>query len=118
MKRRIMANQVAEQLFETEAAIDGALGKIARLAGLLPHARMESNISAVVGQSAFESIARSLTALTEARREIVDTHHRLVEMQNAIGLRNVSFGDTQKPPEGETPSQPGFTVLEGRRRGR
>ena len=97
MKRRIMANKVADQLFVTEAAIDGALGQIAALAGLLPHARMESNISAVIGQTAFESIARSLTALTEARREIVDTHHRLVEMQNAIGLRNVSFGGGEKP---------------------
>ena len=110
MKRRIMANQVAETLFETEAAIDQALGKVAALAGLLPHARMESGISAVVGQSAFESIARSLTALTEARREIVDTHHRLVEMQHAVGLRNVAFGDSDKG-EGETPTQPGFTVL-------
>lgn len=97
MKRRIMAQKVARQLFETEAAIDGALGKLAGLAGLLPHARMESRLSAVVGQAAFESIARSLTALTEARREIVDTHHRLVEMQNDAGLRHVSFGGGEKP---------------------
>ncbi len=110
MKRRILANKVAEQLFQTEVAIDGALGKIAGLAGMLPAARMESNISAVVGQGAFESIARSLTALTEARREIVDTHHRLVEMQNDVGLRNVSFGDVEKPPK-----EPGFTVVETRR---
>lgn len=111
MKRRIMANKVAEQLFETEAAIDSALGKIAGLAGLLPHARLESRLSAVVGQSAFESIARSLTALTEARREIVDTHHRLVEMQNDAGLRNVSFGDLDKPPPA-----PGVTQFDVRRR--
>jgi hypothetical protein len=103
MKRRIMANKVAAQLFESEAAIDGALGKIAGLAGLLPHARMESRLSAIVGQSAFESIARSLTALTEARREIVDTHHRLVEMQNEAGLRNVSFGGGEKPLDGTEP---------------
>jgi len=116
MKRRIMANQVAEKLFETEVAIDGALTKLAGLAGLLPRARMESNISAVVGQSAFESIARSLTALTEARREIVDTHHRLVEMQNAVGLRGLAFGGGEKP-EGESPRPPGVAVLETRRTG-
>ena len=115
MKRRIMANKVAEQLFQTEQAIDGALGKIAGLAGLLPTARLESNISAVVGQSAFESIARSLTALTEARREIVDTHHRLVEMQNAVGLRHVSFGDGQKPIEGVKPAAARLAVVETRR---
>jgi hypothetical protein len=115
MKRRIMANQVAARLFETEAAIDGALGKVASLAGLLPAARMESNISAVVGQGAFESIARSLTALTQARREIVDTHHRLVEMQNAVGLARVAFGGPEKPPEGEVPKLPGFEVFEGRK---
>jgi len=114
MKRRVMANQVAAKLFETEAAIDVALGKIAGLAGLLPQARMESNISAVVGQSAFESIARSLTALTEARREIVDTHHRLVEMQNAVGLRNVSFGEQEKPLNGSEPVS-GLMVVGGGR---
>lgn len=117
MKRRIMANKVAEQLFQTEAAIDGALGKIAGLAGLLPAARMESNISAIVGQGAFESIARSLTALTEARREIVDTHHRLVEMQNAVGLRHVSFGDGDKPIGGVAPANAALTALESRRAG-
>ena len=117
MKRRIMANRVAEHLFQTERAIDGALGKIARLAGLLPAARMEANISAVVGQNAFESIARSLSALTEARREIVDTHHRLVEMQNAVGLRHVSFGDGDKPIEGVTPARARLAVLEPRRAG-
>lgn len=111
MKRRILANEVADKLFETEAAIDSALGSLAGLAGLLPRARMESNLSAVVGQGAFESIARSLTALTEARREIVDTHHRLAEVQTAVGLRNVAFGDAEKPPE--TPKLPGFSVLQG-----
>jgi len=115
MKRRIMANKVAEQLFQTEVAIDGALGKIAGLAGLLPLARMESNISAVVGQNAFESIARSLTALTEARREIVDTHHRLVEMQNAVGLRHVSFGEQDKPIEGVEPASSVLTMVPARR---
>lgn len=115
MNRRIMAHRVAEQLFETEAAIDGALGKIAGLAGLLPYARMESRLSAVVGQSAFESIARSLTALTEARREIVDTHHRLVEMQNASGLRHVSFGEQDKPIEGAEPANSGVVVAPRRR---
>jgi len=117
MKRRIMAQKVAAQLFETEAAIDAALGKIAGLAGLLPHARLESRLSAVVGQSAFESIARSLTALTEARREIVDTHHRLVEMQNAAGLRHVSYGDLDKPIQGAEPANAGFSAPERRRAG-
>lgn len=115
MKRRIMAQQVAQQLFETEAAIDQALGKIAGLAGLLPHARMESRLSAVVGQSAFESIARSLTALTEARREIVDTHHRLVDMQNEVGLRHVSFGEQDKPIEGVEAANARVTVVHERR---
>lgn len=117
MKRRLMAQKVAAQLFETEAAIDGALGKIAGLAGLLPHARMESRLSAVVGQAAFESIARSLTALTEARREIVDTHHRLVDMQNEAGLRHVSFGEQDKPIEGAEPANSGLASAELRQAG-
>lgn len=115
MKRRIMANQVAEKLFESEAAIDMALGKIAGLAGLLPLARMESNISAITGQNAFESIARSLTALTEARREIVETHLRLAEMQKQVGLGRVAFGEQTKP-EGEGDKPIGFKVVETRLR--
>lgn len=115
MKRRILANKVAEQLFETEAAIDHALGKIAGLAGLLPSARMESNVSAVVGQAAFESIARSMTALTHARREIVDTHHNLTELKNQVGLRHVAFGNPEKPGS-EVPELPVLRTV-GRRAG-
>jgi len=116
MKRRILANEVAEQLFETEAAIDTALGKIAGLAGLLPRARMESNVSAVVGQAAFESIARSLTALTEARREIVDTHHNLTRMKDDVGLRRVAFGEGTKPPGSDVPLT-GLVSIEERKAG-
>ncbi len=54
MKRKILGHQVADQLFAAEAAIDGALSAVATLTAMLPNARIEARLSAVVGQGVFE----------------------------------------------------------------
>lgn len=93
------AQQVADRLFAAEVAIDAALTAAAELNAVIPVARTRANISAVVGQCAVESAAGTLSALVNARRYIVDTHNRLKETQDQIGLRTVSFGGgTDKPP--------------------
>lgn len=107
MKRKILGHKVADQLFAAEAAIDNALSAVATLAAMLPNARIEANLSAVVGQGVFDRSCQTLMSLTEARRGIVETHRELTEVQHRIGLGAVALGGTDKPDENVPP-------LEGR----
>ena len=103
--RREAATKVADSLFAAEAAIDAALARAANLSSALVQARTEANLSAIVGQDAFEGAAAALSALVRARADIVETHKRLSETQIKIGLRNVAWGDQGKPEqEAEQPS--------------
>lgn len=89
--------KVAESLFAAEQAIDLALARAAELTGAMVSARTDANLSAIVGQEAFEVSAAAFAALARARADIVETHKRLSEAQVQIGLRTVSFGDQGKP---------------------
>jgi hypothetical protein len=106
-KRLNAARDVAARLFAAEQAIDIAVTRIAELNAAMPAARLEANLSAIVGHAAFESGADALTFVTKAREQIITTHHRLRDAGDQIGLRTVSFGDSIKPPSasasGETP---------------
>mgnify|MGYP003579822505 CR=1 FL=1 len=92
-KRREAAAKVAAGLFAVEEAIDQALKRAAELNALMPGARTDANLSAVVGQDAFEGAAETFASLAKARHHIVQTHHRLEETKNRIGLR--TEGDPQ-----------------------
>ena len=103
MKRKILGHKIADQLFAAEAAIDGALSAVATLTAMLPGARIEANLSAIVGQSVFDRSCQTIAALTEARRGIVETHRALTEVQHQIGLGAVALGGTDKPEENIPP---------------
>ena len=92
-QRRLMADQVAVSLFEAEAAIDAALSKAAALAGVMPGMRAGAGLSALIGQGAVEWTSKSILALTEARRAIVETHKELSLAQKQVGLGAVAYGD-------------------------
>lgn len=92
-QRRMAADQVANALFEAEAAIDAALAKAAALTGLMPMMRREMGASALIGQSALERSSQAITALADARRAIVETHKELSVVQEQIGLGAVMVGD-------------------------
>lgn len=98
-KRREAAMKVAESLFAAEEAIDLALARAAELNGALVTARTEAELSALVGQDAFEVAASAFAALARARGDIVETHKRLSETKIQMGLRTVAIGDgVPKPP--------------------
>ncbi|MFN3229735.1 MAG: hypothetical protein ACK41P_07780 [Asticcacaulis sp.] len=96
--RRQAAEQVAALLFETETAIDAAVSKAAELAAKMPVVRQDANLSALIGQSALEKTIATLTALADARSNIVATHKELSIAQQDIGLGAVSYGGSIKPP--------------------
>lgn len=100
-QRRQFAEQVAEALFEAEAAIDAALGKTAGLPGVMTAGRQDAGLSALIGQDAFERASQAIAALTEARRAIVETHKELTVAQRQIGLGAVAVGDLGNKPIAE-----------------
>ncbi len=114
-QRRLMADQVATSLFEAEAAIDAALGKAAALAGVMPSLRADAGISALIGQGAVEWTSKSILALTEARRAIVETHKELSIAQKQVGLGAVMYGDgMEKSMRGD--EQPTLRTVEDKAR--
>lgn len=51
-ERRLIAQNVADQLFAAKAAIDAAIDATATLTGLMPSVRADAGISALIGQDA------------------------------------------------------------------
>lgn len=102
-QRIAAARQVADRLFEAEAALDIAIARAAELAAAIPTARREANLAACVGQEAFMCAANMLPMLAEAREQLVTAHSRLDETKTHIGLRQTSFGgsDGKNPMAGE-----------------
>jgi phosphoribosylaminoimidazole-succinocarboxamide synthase len=93
------ATKVASQLIPTEAAIDDAVAQISALTTVMLSARVEAELSAVVGQQAFDHIGEATRMLFQARSHIVQAHHHLADTKIEIGLRTVSLGDgTECPP--------------------
>ncbi len=107
------ATMVAKELFEAEAAIDKALASIARLQAVLPEARVEANLSAVMGQDVIDQVARSLAAVVRVRRSIVGVHARLDELKTDIGLREMAMGGLmQKRPFLSVDPQPALRLVD------
>lgn len=101
-ERLAAAHQVADRLFEAEAALDIAIARTAELAAAIPNARRDANLAACVGQEAFMCAANMMPMLAEAREQLITAHERLDETKTQIGLRQTAFGSSGgKPPSGE-----------------
>lgn len=113
-QRKDAAQNLANRLFDTEKAIDEAISKMADLTGYMPVARTNAKLSAVVGQDAIAQAGQTLTALIAARGQIVETHHRLANARDQIGLRTMAMGgDNGKPPvQGSAQQEPIVTLVD------
>jgi hypothetical protein len=100
LKERIEAAQrIAKDLHAAENAIDDAIVKIAQLAATLPTARIETNMSAIVGQDAVSKVTQAIAAAGSVRQMITDAHVALGETQRQVGLGARMFGaGMNKPP--------------------
>ena len=97
-ERRLIAEQVAQQLFAAEAAIDAAIAATAALTGLMPSIRQAAGISAHIGQDALAEAAETCSMLVRARSSIVATHNALTVAQKQMGLGAVNFGGLVDKP--------------------
>ena len=78
---------VAEKLWASENAIDGAIASAATLMGGLVDARRELEVSHVITDAATSKIATAMKAMAEARTALVEAHHALYEAKLRIGDR-------------------------------
>lgn len=104
--RQQAAQKVADRLFAVEDAIDAAVRCAAELNAAMPVARSEARLSAVIGQDAFDQAAEAFALLVQARRAMVETHHKLEEARLRIGVREVNSGDTYPKEEPTTAIRP------------
>ncbi len=100
-QRREIAQEIAGRLAAAENAVDVALALAGELAVSLPVGRAKANVAAEVGQEAMAAMAETLTKLVTARAALIETHHRLADARDLIGLRAVSFGGLAPKPSAE-----------------
>ena len=94
------AMQVANQVRAVEDTIEQALGEVAELQARLVEARAVTGIGVAPSHAAFEQLAATLGALVAARGGMANCHGALVEAKQFVpGLRTVSFGDHECPPD-------------------
>lgn len=101
MSRLSVGEALATRLYAAESAIDQALIETATLAAALPAARAEAWLSAVAGQRAFAGTAATISALSDARAHIVQTHNTLTALARKLGLDALAVGPVDKPGDRE-----------------
>ncbi|TPW06690.1 MAG: hypothetical protein FD125_163 [bacterium] len=101
MNRLSVGEALAARLYAAESAIDQALIETATLAAALPAARANAWLSAVTGQNAFAGTAGAISALSDARAHIVQTHKTLTAVARKLGLDTLAVGPVDKPGDGE-----------------
>ncbi len=106
MKRTDMVRHGAQQLVVAENAVESAICETAALVSLLGRMRMDSNLSAVVGQDVMMSLTESLGLLSNARGAMVRAHGHLDCVKTQLGCGAMAAGTsddklgTAPPPTG------------------
>ncbi|MDG2529310.1 hypothetical protein P7A99_11205 [Caulobacter endophyticus] len=99
MEKVFVAQRVANKLWATENAVDGAMVQAAELMADLLKARKDLGLSAVVGDKASAKLVEALAALGEARSAMVDMHNELSEVKLRVGIRTKLVGVEEKTEE-------------------
>ncbi|KQX25538.1 MULTISPECIES: hypothetical protein [unclassified Sphingomonas] len=92
LKRREVAQGVADRLMAAEHAIDIAIARTAELTGFIPSARAEADLACEVAQEALEYAAESFSTLVKARAQIIASHRELAVTKDEIGLKTYGLG--------------------------
>lgn len=104
MDKVFVAKNVANKLFSTEAAVDGALIEATELMGEMLKARQDVNTSLVFADDVQVKMMEAMKALSEARTAMVAVHQELNEAKLRLGIRTKMSG-MDKPVEGVSREQ-------------
>ena len=87
MEKAFVAQRVAKKLFETEAAVDGALIEATELMSEMLKARADVNTSLVFADDVQVKMMEAMKALSEARTAMVAVHTELNDAKLRLGIR-------------------------------
>ena len=87
MDKVFVAKRVAEKLFTTEAAVDGALIEATELMSEMLKARQDVNTSLVFADDVQVKMMEAMKALSEARTAMVGVHNELNDAKLRLGIR-------------------------------
>ena len=87
MEKVFVAKRVAKKLFETEAAVDGAMVEAAELLSEMLKARKDVKVSMVFADDVQVKMMEAIKALSEARTAMVGVHNELNEAKLRLGVR-------------------------------
>jgi hypothetical protein len=92
MEKVFVVKRVAEKLWASEAAIDGAVASTAMLMADYIQAGIELKVSAVATEAGATKIAAAAKALADARAAMVEAHNELNDLKLRIGVRTKMEG--------------------------
>jgi hypothetical protein len=99
MSQNAVANDVADQLFETERSVDAAMAQAAKLVETMLIGRRTLDLSAVAGQSALRRVAAAVSGLGEVRGSLVVAHANLERLGQSLNLPIEASGGGAKPSD-------------------
>ena len=94
-----VALDIGRDMAAAERAIDEAITRVARLMARVPEARVQADLSAVVGQHVFDHMGSTISSLTAGRGEMVKVHRLLETLRREFNLPVVSYGDKVLDPK-------------------
>lgn len=98
MEKAFVAQRVANKLFATEAAVDGALVEASEFMSEVLKARKDVKMSVVFADDVQIKLMEAMKALSEARTAMVGVHNELHEAQLRLGIRTkLNVGEGKSP---------------------
>ena len=97
MEKAFVAQRVANKLFATEAAVDGALAEASEFMSEVLKARKDVKASLVFADDVQVKLMEAMKALSDARTAMVSVHNELNEAQLRLGIRTRMDGYLKGP---------------------
>ena len=98
LRRLSAASSMAQHLGESEAAVDAALGRLARFLAELPEARTQAQLAAPFAHNVYAELAESYHMMVSSRGRLVAAHALLDKAREDLNLPPVlSMPGADKP---------------------
>jgi hypothetical protein len=99
MEKVFVAKRVAEKLWSTEAAVDGALKEAAEFMSVMLTARTDVNAPITIGDGAQAKLMEAMKSLSDARSALIAAHDELRVVKGRLGIRT-RLGGIETTPIG------------------
>lgn len=97
MEKALAAQQLANKLFATEAAVDAAMTEAMTLLSGMIETRKDFGLSSSVGDVAAAKVAEAISTLAAAKSAIVVAHNEMADLKLRVGIRTKLIGVIDKP---------------------